>query len=79
MRWGSAALNVDGSEGDQTGGRCMPKADLEVSRDGRRVYFSNSPYSNWDEQFYPGSIKGWVAKAATSCGRRRWLGSARSR
>jgi len=27
------------------------------------VYFSNSLYSNWDEQFYPEGIKGWVAKA----------------
>jgi selenium-binding protein 1 len=36
---------------------------VEVSRDGRRVYFSNSLYSSWDEQFYPEGIKGWVAKA----------------
>ncbi len=36
---------------------------VEVSRDGRRVYFSNSLYSSWDEQFYPEGIKGWVTKA----------------
>jgi selenium-binding protein 1 len=36
---------------------------VEVSRDGRRVYFSNSLYSTWDEQFYPDGITGWVAKA----------------
>lgn len=36
---------------------------VEVSRDGKRVYFSNSLYSSWDEQFYPDGIKGWVAKA----------------
>jgi selenium-binding protein 1 len=36
---------------------------VEVSRDGRRVYFSNSLYSNWDEQFYPDGIRGWVARA----------------
>lgn len=36
---------------------------VEVSRDGKRVYFSNSLYSSWDEQFYPEGIKGWVAKA----------------
>jgi selenium-binding protein 1 len=36
---------------------------VEVSRDGRRVYFSNSLYSSWDEQIYPDGIKGWVAKA----------------
>jgi methanethiol oxidase len=35
---------------------------VEVSRDGRRVYFSNSLYSNWDDQIYPEGIKGWVAK-----------------
>jgi selenium-binding protein 1 len=35
---------------------------VEVSRDGRRVYFSNSLYSSWDEQFYPEGIKGWVTK-----------------
>jgi selenium-binding protein 1 len=35
---------------------------VEVSRDGRRVYFSNSLYSSWDDQFYPDGIKGWVAK-----------------
>ena len=34
---------------------------VEVSRDGRRVYFSNSLYSSWDEQFYPNGIRGWVA------------------
>jgi methanethiol oxidase len=36
---------------------------VEVSRDGRRVYFSNSLYSKWDDQFYPEGIRGWVAKA----------------
>jgi selenium-binding protein 1 len=35
---------------------------VEVSRDGRRVYFSNSLYSNWDDQIYPEGIEGWVAK-----------------
>jgi selenium-binding protein 1 len=35
---------------------------VEVSRDGRRVYFSNSLYSSWDDQIYPDGIKGWVAK-----------------
>jgi selenium-binding protein 1 len=36
---------------------------VEVSRDGKRVYFSNSLYSAFDEQFYPEGIKGWVVKA----------------
>lgn len=35
---------------------------VEVSRDGRRVYFTNSLYSTWDDQFYPDGIQGWMAK-----------------
>jgi selenium-binding protein 1 len=35
---------------------------VEVSRDGRRVYVTNSLYRTWDEQFYPDGIKGWMAK-----------------
>jgi selenium-binding protein 1 len=35
---------------------------VEVSRDGRRVYFTNSLYSPWDAQFYPEGIRGWMAK-----------------
>jgi len=35
---------------------------VEVSRDGRRVYFTNSLYLSWDEQFYPDGIKGWMVK-----------------
>ncbi|MBK9169014.1 MAG: selenium-binding family protein [Bryobacterales bacterium] len=35
---------------------------VEVSRDGRRVYFTNSLYAAWDEQFYPEGIDGWMAK-----------------
>lgn len=36
---------------------------VEVSRDGRRVYFTNSLYGAWDEQFYPGGVGAWMAKA----------------
>ncbi|MGH9675414.1 MAG: selenium-binding protein SBP56-related protein, partial [Bryobacteraceae bacterium] len=36
---------------------------VELSRDGRRVYFTNSLYAAWDEQFYPGGIRGWMVKA----------------
>jgi selenium-binding protein 1 len=43
----------------QNGGPQM----LEISRDGRRVYFTNSLYSPWDDQFYPDGIRGWMAKA----------------
>jgi selenium-binding protein 1 len=35
---------------------------VEVSRDGKRIYVSNSLYSAIDEQLYPEGIKGWVAK-----------------
>jgi selenium-binding protein 1 len=35
---------------------------VEISRDGRRVYFTNSLYQSWDEQFYPEGIRGWIAK-----------------
>ena len=28
----------------------------------RRVYFTNSLYAAWDEQFYPEGIKGWMVK-----------------
>ena len=37
---------------------------VEVSRDGRRVYFTNSLYSPWDAQFYPDGIKGWMTQLA---------------
>jgi selenium-binding protein 1 len=36
---------------------------VEVSRDGRRIYFTNSLYTPWDKQFYPDGIQGWIAKA----------------
>lgn len=35
---------------------------VEVSRDGKRIYFTNSLYYAWDEQFYPDGVKGWMAK-----------------
>ncbi|MEJ2643724.1 MAG: selenium-binding protein SBP56-related protein [Gammaproteobacteria bacterium] len=31
---------------------------VEISRDGRRIYFTNSLYSTWDDQFYPQGIPG---------------------
>jgi selenium-binding protein 1 len=36
---------------------------VELSRDCKRAYFTNSLYSPWDAQFYPDGIKGWMAKA----------------
>jgi methanethiol oxidase len=35
---------------------------VEISRDGKRVYFTNSLYSPWDEQFYPDGVKSWMVK-----------------
>jgi methanethiol oxidase len=35
---------------------------VEISRDGRRVYFTNSLYRAWDDQFYPDKLKSWMVK-----------------
>jgi selenium-binding protein 1 len=35
---------------------------VEISRDGRRVYFTNSLYSSWDDQFYPDKLTGWMVR-----------------
>ncbi|GGS93633.1 selenium-binding protein SBP56-related protein [Nonomuraea spiralis] len=35
---------------------------VEVSRDGRRVYLTNSLYGSWDDQFYPDGVGAWLAK-----------------
>jgi methanethiol oxidase len=35
---------------------------VEVSRDGRRVYFTNSLYASWDEIFYPEGVGAWMAR-----------------
>jgi selenium-binding protein 1 len=39
---------------------------VEISRDGRRVYLTNSLYSALDSQFYPDGIKGWMVKLDAS-------------
>ena len=44
--------------GELNGGPQM----VEVSRDGRRVYLTNSLYASWDAQFYPEGIRGWMTK-----------------
>jgi selenium-binding protein 1 len=46
------------ADGPLNGGPQM----VELSRDGKRVYVSNSLYLSWDAQFYPEGIRGWVAK-----------------
>jgi selenium-binding protein 1 len=35
---------------------------VEVSRDGRRIYFTNSLYLPWDPQFYPEGMNSWMAQ-----------------
>ena len=35
---------------------------VEASRDGKRVYFTNSLYWAWDDQFYPDGVGAWMAK-----------------
>jgi selenium-binding protein 1 len=35
---------------------------VELSRDGKRVYLTNSLYTPWDAQFYPDGLDGWMAK-----------------
>ncbi|RDH75096.1 selenium-binding protein [Mycolicibacterium moriokaense] len=35
---------------------------VEISRDGKRVYVTNSLYAAWDEVFYPDGVGSWMAK-----------------
>src|SRR5919106_1635217 len=46
------------ASGELTGGPQM----VEMSRDGKRVYLTNSLYASWDRQFYPKGIDGWMVK-----------------
>jgi selenium-binding protein 1 len=39
---------------------------LEISRDGKRVYWTNSLYSTWDNQFYPDGVPGAEVMAHAS-------------
>ena len=55
---GIAAREAHPSSGPLNGGPQM----VELSRDGRRVYVSNSLYTTWDRQFYPDGLDGWIAK-----------------
>jgi selenium-binding protein 1 len=36
---------------------------VELSRDGKRAYFTNSLYSPWDAQIYPDGLNSWMVKA----------------
>jgi selenium-binding protein 1 len=35
---------------------------VEVSRDGKRVYATNSLYAAWDDIFYPDGVGAWMAR-----------------
>jgi selenium-binding protein 1 len=39
---------------------------VEISRDGRRVYVTNSLYAGWDDIFYPDGVGAWLAKLDTN-------------
>ena len=41
---------------------------VEVSRDGRRIYVTNSLYGAWDDQFFPDGTGSWMAKIDTDPG-----------
>ena len=41
---------------------------VEISRDGERVYFTNSLYSTWDDQFYPEGVPGAMVMAKAKPG-----------
>jgi methanethiol oxidase len=46
---------------------------LEISRDGKRVYWTNSLYSTWDNQFYPDGVPGAEVMAnASASGASSW-------
>ena len=55
VRVGGIARHTPHPNGSDFGGG--PQM-TEISRDGKRVYFTNSLYSKWDAQFYPGYAKG---------------------
>ncbi|GAA3159129.1 selenium-binding family protein [Planomonospora alba] len=60
LRIGGIVRNAShpGADGPLRGGPQM----VEVSRDGKRVYVSNSLYGSWDDQFYPQGVGAWLAR-----------------
>jgi len=54
----SRATHPGARNGALNGGPQM----VEISRDGRRVYFTNSLYGAIDDQLYPDGIEGWMVK-----------------
>jgi len=41
---------------------------VEISRDGKRIYLTNSLYAVWDDIFYPDGVGAWLAKLDTDPG-----------
>ena len=62
----SRASASRGANGPLNGGPQM----VEISRDGKRVYFTNSLYGAIDPQFYPEGIDGWMVKLDAGAERR---------
>jgi methanethiol oxidase len=61
IRLGGVTRKASPFEGKPlTGGPQM----VEISRDGKRIYVTNSLYSTWDDQFYP-ELEGWMVKIDT--------------
>ena len=54
----SSSARAHPAAGPLNGGPQM----VELSRDGKRVYLTNSLYASWDAQFYPEGIDGWFVK-----------------
>jgi selenium-binding protein 1 len=60
VRIGGVARRAKHPNGaDYMGGPQM----VEISRDGKRVYWTNGLYSTWDDQFYPAGVPGAMVKA----------------
>jgi len=58
VRFGGVATNAPHPKaGPLNGGTQM----LEISRDGKRIYVTNSLYGAWDKAFYPEGIRGWIS------------------
>jgi selenium-binding protein 1 len=46
---------------------------VEISRDGKRIYFTNGLYTPWDQQFYPDGVRGWMTKVNVEPGSGMYL------
>ncbi len=59
--WLGGLLGRDGGHPKATGTLNGGPQMIQNSLDGERLYVSNSLYSSWDNQFYPG-LRGWLTK-----------------